>query len=448
MRKCFILTTDGIYLFVNQEDSLILNQAAIQRGLFNGSKFTFYKAELDQKEKLGNPDVTKTENIKSANYSKLVDGVVQRGTRIQEDDVLIGKFTTMPKGAGRDAKSVYSDKSLVYRDSEEAVVQQTIVGHNEEAMRFAKVGLRKIRPVNIGDKFCLLPTAEVLTDGGWISLSNLDITNVKIATLNPANNALSYETATEKHVFNYDSAVDGKLHSIKTAFIHTVVTPNHKNFVKLPTDKKFSLQTIENCRNLVQFKRNCNNYIVSTAFPPFNNYPVAFIARLISDWILYSELDNNNEILPLKTYQNDLDVLPQYFSNEVIVNNITIDSIRKYIIKLSEIQSLKIIDKLNVLRKHSIIIKYHAYDVLQQLTLQAGYSLNIIENYPSSNCVDVKISKINSEPLVDLSNFSDEYKEIDYVGQVMCVDVPNHIFYYRESRDSPACWTGNSSRSG
>ncbi len=60
---------------------------------------------------------------------------------------------TVPKGTGRDAKSVYVDRSIVYKDSEEAVVQNVVVDRNEDAMRFAKVGLRKVRPVAIGDKF-------------------------------------------------------------------------------------------------------------------------------------------------------------------------------------------------------------------------------------------------------------------------------------------------------
>jgi DNA-directed RNA polymerase beta subunit len=73
--------------------------------------------------------------------------------RIHEDDVLISKYLSVPKGTGRDAKSVYVDRSIVYKDSEEAIVQNVVIDRNEDAMRFVKVGLRKIRPVAIGDKF-------------------------------------------------------------------------------------------------------------------------------------------------------------------------------------------------------------------------------------------------------------------------------------------------------
>ncbi len=234
--------------------------------MFDGSKFTFEKAELEQKEKLGNPDVTKTENIKSANYGKLVDGVVERGSRIVEDDVLIGKYLTVPKGTGRDAKSVYVDRSIVYRDTEEAIVQNVIVDRNEDAMRFAKVGLRKVRPLVVGDKLCLLPTAEVLTENGWQLLKDIDITTTKVATMDPESFELSYVNPINKYEFDYNSEKDGKLYYLKTQQIHTICTPKHKNFVKprpvgrAQIAQPFQMMEATDCfGKRLNFKRDCNN---------------------------------------------------------------------------------------------------------------------------------------------------------------------------------------------
>ena len=141
-----------IYLGFNQEDSIIFSKSAIDRGLFDGCKFTFEQTELDQKEELGNPDVNKTENIKSANYGSLVNGIVPVGTIIKEDDVIIGKYMEVPKGIGRDSKNVNIDRSIVYRDSETAVVKNVVRDRNEDSIQFVKVGLCKYRPVMIGDK--------------------------------------------------------------------------------------------------------------------------------------------------------------------------------------------------------------------------------------------------------------------------------------------------------
>lgn len=138
------------YTGYNQEDSLILNKGAVERGLFDGAKFDYEKTELEQKEELGNPDASKTDGIKSANYGKLVNGIVQPGTHIGEGDVLIGKYMSVPKS--QTSKYSYMDRSIVYKASEPAIVQNVIIDRNEDAMRFAKVGLKNIRRMSIGDK--------------------------------------------------------------------------------------------------------------------------------------------------------------------------------------------------------------------------------------------------------------------------------------------------------
>mgnify|MGYP003394763225 CR=1 FL=1 len=119
--------------------------------MFDGSKFTFYKTEFEQKEELGNPDASKTDGLKSANYEKLSNGIVQKGDHIVNDDVLIGRYMPIPKG--KDEKYLYTDRSIVYKEDEEAIVHNVIVDRNEDDMRFAKVSLRKIRSVAVGDKF-------------------------------------------------------------------------------------------------------------------------------------------------------------------------------------------------------------------------------------------------------------------------------------------------------
>lgn len=133
----------------NQEDSVIINQAAVDRGLLNGCKFTFYKTEKEHGEEIGNPDATKTDGIKSANYEKLHDGIVRKGQIIEEDDVLIGKYIQNPKGTSERA---FTDRSVIYKESEEAIVSQVVQSQNEDDIWFCKVGLRKVRPLVVGDK--------------------------------------------------------------------------------------------------------------------------------------------------------------------------------------------------------------------------------------------------------------------------------------------------------
>lgn len=135
----------------NIEDSIIVNKGAIDRGLFNGCKITFYKTEIDQREEFANPDSTNTTDIKTACYSKLENGIIKVGTIVEKNDAIIGKIMRISKNT--DERFQYIDRSIIYKDNEPGVVHNVILDRNEEDERFAKVVIRKLRPVSNGDKF-------------------------------------------------------------------------------------------------------------------------------------------------------------------------------------------------------------------------------------------------------------------------------------------------------
>lgn len=142
-----------IYGGYNQEDSLIINQGAIDRGLFTTHHFTFEKTELEKNEEFTNPDPSVTADIKAySNYDKLVNGVVPVGTYIENGDVIIGKIGKLNKSEQYDNYKYY-DKSLVYKYDEPAYVWEVIKGRNEEDNLFCKIVFRSVRKVAIGDKF-------------------------------------------------------------------------------------------------------------------------------------------------------------------------------------------------------------------------------------------------------------------------------------------------------
>jgi DNA-directed RNA polymerase beta subunit len=135
----------------NQEDSLIINQGAVDRGLFDGYHLTFVMVELEKNEQIGNPDIALTDDIKDyASYEKIHDGLPKVGTVIEKNDIVIGKYVKHTK---TDGHYKYIDKSKVYRHDENAIVVGTIKSRNQEGKLFAKVHLMVLRECDIGDKF-------------------------------------------------------------------------------------------------------------------------------------------------------------------------------------------------------------------------------------------------------------------------------------------------------
>ena len=85
------------YTGYNQEDSLIMNQSSIDRGLFRTAFFRTYMTEERhearlRQEKIEIPDKQDTTGIRHGVYSKLdSEGIISPGTRISGDDIIIGK---------------------------------------------------------------------------------------------------------------------------------------------------------------------------------------------------------------------------------------------------------------------------------------------------------------------------------------------------------------------
>lgn len=155
------LVAIACYSGYNQEDSVIMNQSAIDRGLFRSF---FYRTYTDQ-EAMSRPGVNEefckpTRNtvirMRNLNYNKLDDdGLISPGMRVTGDDVLIGKVTPIldPERSTRDAP-VYllKDSSTAMRRTETGIVDSVIVT-NKEGYKFAKVKIRSGRVPQMGDKF-------------------------------------------------------------------------------------------------------------------------------------------------------------------------------------------------------------------------------------------------------------------------------------------------------
>ena len=493
------------YTGSNQEDSLIINKASVERGLFDLSKFTFYKTEFEQKEVMCNPDVSTTDGIKTANYDKLVNGIVPEGTYIHADDVLIGKSISIPKG--KNDKFSHVDKSIVYKEDERAIVHKVIDDRNEEDQRFVKVSLRKIRPVVVGDKFCLGELHDVLTSAGWKNIKKITL-NDKIATLNPNTNLLEWNYPSNVYSFEHK----GEMYEIENKLIHLITTLNHKMYVKTKSNGTYSLIEANNLINKkVWYKRDCENKnpdIVEFELPeitllwkgkPFtypsrrfdmNNW-LTFIGIYLSEghidqarnlrisahkprvaskleeiltnmgieYIIYTGEENYRYI---KSHQ-----ISNYFNQFGKANDKFIPEWCKC---MSHNNSKALLDGLllgdgyycsnNKSWEYYSNSKQLVEDV-QLLAIMTGSSATInIKNLKGEEVIikNIKTERSENQYRVYITNYkpcmhpASDYRDFketinnNFDGNVYCIEVPNHIFMTR--LNDKYCWTGNSSRSG
>ena len=143
----------------NQEDSILFNQGAIDRGLFLA---TIFHTEKDEDKKLfGNqeirckPENQTTKNMKFANYNKLnKQGVIPENTIVKDRDVIIGKILPIKENKNDYTKSIkYSDESVIYKTNEESYIDKNYIETNGDGYTFCKVRIRNYRKPVIGDKF-------------------------------------------------------------------------------------------------------------------------------------------------------------------------------------------------------------------------------------------------------------------------------------------------------
>ena len=152
------------YTGYNQEDSIIMNQSSIDRGLFRSAFFRTYQTEekntIRKKETIEIPDIKVTSGLRHGLYSKLDnDGIISPSTRVSGDDIIIGKTDLILRfGEAIDQPStglrkLKKDISIPLRSSENGIVDTVMITNNYDGYRMVKVKCRSIRIPQIGDKF-------------------------------------------------------------------------------------------------------------------------------------------------------------------------------------------------------------------------------------------------------------------------------------------------------
>ncbi|CAN1840014.1 DNA-directed RNA polymerases IV and V subunit 2 [Linum perenne] len=135
------------HLGYNQEDSLVMNKASLERGMFRTEHIRSYKAEVDNKEE------KRRKSDDSVQFGKIQskigrvdslddDGFPCIGADLQSGDIVVGKCGE--SGA---------DYSIKLKHTERGKVQKVVLSANDEGKNFAVVSLRQVRTPSLGDKF-------------------------------------------------------------------------------------------------------------------------------------------------------------------------------------------------------------------------------------------------------------------------------------------------------
>ena len=150
-----IILAMGMFAGYNQEDGIVINHDALQRGLFNTIHYRSYTVfeEDDEKAKMrtriANPKTVPmwTDMKPGMDYSKLDDaGIVQVGAYVDENTVIVGRSMELPNGKLADA----SEAAQVWTHGR---VESVVVLVNNKGLRTVKIRCVEYRMPELGDKF-------------------------------------------------------------------------------------------------------------------------------------------------------------------------------------------------------------------------------------------------------------------------------------------------------
>ena len=388
------------YTGYNQEDSLVVNQSAVDRGIFRADSIKKFHSEIvknpstSQDDIFTKPDPNKVTGLKQGNYSKLNDqGYAPEETIINKNDIIIGKVSPI-QPTGNNNK-VYKDNSEQFKENVEGVIDRVHTGiYNAEGYEMYNIRVRMERKPIIGDKFCFCNNmTDVLTTVGWIKIENITL-NHKVAILNPNNDSIIYDYPSEIHCFDYDSSIDGKIYKIENKDIELNVTPNHRMYVK-KNDSEYNFMFAKDCYGEdLYYKKGILNYEPE-------------------QWV------------------GDTFIIPEY--------NKEIETLPDWVWQLNQKQSQQLINSITEYKNNYKTLSKILVDELMRLCLHAGWTSTINNN----NKYTIIINKENIETLVNKNNkYVEEY--IDYKGTVHCLTVKTGIFMVRQN--GKLVWSANSNR--
>jgi DNA-directed RNA polymerase II subunit RPB2 len=144
------------YSGYNVEDAILINEGAIQRGIFRTTYYSMYEAR-EESSKVSGMTNSKFANIEKNNvigkkegydYSFLDDhGLIKENTELNDKIIVIGKVIS-----NLENKDNWIDASSKTKKGQLGFVDKSFITQGEEGFNIAKVRIREERLPSIGDK--------------------------------------------------------------------------------------------------------------------------------------------------------------------------------------------------------------------------------------------------------------------------------------------------------
>jgi DNA-directed RNA polymerase beta subunit len=471
----------------NQEDSVLVNKGSIDRGLFMS---TIYHTEKDEDKNIirdeiirCKPNKQKTKGIKFGNYDKLNEhGFIPENSMVENRDVIIAKIIPIKENRNDPTKTIkYEDQSKTFRTTEETYIDKNYTGRNGDGYNFAKVRVRILRKPVLGDKFCALPTQQVLTDKGWVEIQHIDKEVHRVCTLDIYGN-LCYEYPSA--IFEYDhnsiTGDDEPLCSLQNKDIEFVCTHNHKLYVEQIENETGEYELIEagkvmNEKIPVRFQKTMVNTYPdrSTVCIGDTHYDMDLWLQLLGMYtrsginntasgVVYIPANNKKQT---ETVLQSLDIPYTIhttgdfcISHASVVNTFVAMYVRwfgcsntqlpDYVWELSKRQSLILLEEILQNESEFVTKSQKLADDISRLALHCGFSASVNVSATGSTYT-VHINRYINQPSIYNTQKDVVEKRVDYCGKVYCIEMPSsHVYYMRETANSPCLIIGNSSRHG
>ena len=205
----------------NQEDSIIINQSAVDMGRFRIVRTITYKTIQMSNHKEFTEEIRKP--LKKIKNEEFLDeqGIILPGSYVKQGDCLIGKVKTYH------ATHEKVDASIYVGVGDSGIVERVLKTSSLDSKTIVLVKIREVRKPRAGDKCACFPIeTEILTKNrGWISIKDVK-TEDYVASLD--NGKLTYVQPEATQEYDYE----GDMYSLTSNQVDLMVTPNHNLFVK------------------------------------------------------------------------------------------------------------------------------------------------------------------------------------------------------------------------